>query len=80
MRNTRIVSVIAVLSFVCSALCAADVLDKDQKIGDTVYPKGTQVGYYKSGKLYWAHPKRPVTVDGLKAAANYNIIFYPSGK
>jgi hypothetical protein len=78
MRDTRLVTVIAALSVACSSLCAADVLDKDLKIGDTVFPKGTQVGYYKSGKLYWAQPKRPVTVGGLKAAANYNIIFYPS--
>lgn len=80
MRSAGLVAVIAALSIACGAPCAADILDKDLKIGDTVYPKGTQVGYYKSGKLYWAQPKRPVTVNGLKAAANYNIIFYPSGK
>lgn len=58
----------------------AEVLEKDMKFGDTVFSRGTQVGYYKSGKVYWVHPKRPVTVNGLRAAANYNIVFYPSGK
>ncbi|MFA5336509.1 MAG: hypothetical protein WC324_06290 [Candidatus Omnitrophota bacterium] len=80
MRNTAAVSFLAALILAYCALCAAEVLDKDLKIGDTVYPKGTQVGYYKSGKLYWAQPKRPLTINGLKCAANYNVIFYPSGK
>lgn len=74
------VGIAALALFVLVQAAGADVLQKDTKIGDVTYPKGTDAGYYRSGKLKWAHPTRPLTIQGMKCAANEEITFYESGK
>lgn len=70
----------ALACFVLIQTAGAEKLQKEMKIGDVTYPKGTEVGYYKSGELKWANPPRPLTVQGMRCAANEEIRFYRSGK
>ena len=66
--------------FIFNQALASEVLKKDTKIGDNVYPQGTEVGYYGSKKIKWVLSARPLTINGLKCISNHTVVFYESGK
>lgn len=76
----KIVLIVMIWAIFLSQRTIAEILDNDTTIQGIVFPKGTEVQFYNSGKFRYIKLPQDQEIQGIKFVEGNYLHFYESGK